>query len=243
MVFLSAAHCGYADDMLTTRPTDSDTGTESRTESAKEDNSGESATGADSTACSHGEIQPSEVLLIGDSWTSLPAPRVGALARDADIIESDEDYVYRARAGATIEEIVQQYDLYIASSDLDVKVVIMNGGGIDTWRGSVSEESVSHVVETFSLYLNRLADDSSVVHLIYALYPDIPGYLDAKALRSPMRAACVESVVPCYFLDLHPLFEGHPEYTRLDTVDPTSAGSDVIAGAIWQIMQGNCIAQ
>jgi hypothetical protein len=258
IVFLAAAQCGYSTDMLTTNSGESGSGTEPRTESTKEIDteetvSSESAnmetesdTGADSAACSHGEILPSEVLLIGDSWISLPGPRVGELARDAGIIASDEDYVYRARVNATIENIVQQYDLYLASSDFDAKVVIMNGGGIEMYLARGAEDSgssVSHVVETFSLFLNQLAGDGSVEYVIYTLYPELldnPGVAD---LHPPMRAACTESVVPCFFFDLQPLWEGHPEYTRMDTLDPTSAGSDVIAAAIWQIMQDDCIAQ
>jgi hypothetical protein len=49
--------------------------------------------------------------------------------------------------------------------------------------------------------------------------------------------------VPCYFIDLQPLWEGHPEYTAADTINPSAEGAEVIAQSIWNVMQQNCIAQ
>jgi hypothetical protein len=231
------------DESTDTEPaadTDSDglADTESETETLDKEDSD-----SDSTVCNHGEIQPSEVLLIGDSWISLPGPQVGELARAAGIMKFDEDFVYRAVAGATIEDIVQQYDRYLAFSGTQVKVVIMNGGAVDTYPTMGSDESISHVVETFSSYLDQLAGEGSVAHVIYVLYSEGSSIPGVAALRPPMQAACAESVVPCHFIDLQPLWEGHPEYTSMDTINPSSVGSDVIAAAIWQEMQDNCIAQ
>jgi hypothetical protein len=261
VVLTAAVQCGYSQDMLTTKTTDGDGGAMPPVDSAEEDDANEPTTfeitdtetatetpdnsesDSDLANCSHGEISPSEVLLIGDSWISLPGPRVGELARAAGVLEIDEDYVYRAVVGATIESIVEQYDSHLASGDDDVKVVIMNGGAVDTYGVGGAEESVSHVVETFTRFLEKLADEGAVEHVIYALYSEgstIPGVAE---LRPRMRAACAESEVRCLFLDLQPLWEGHPEYTSADTINPSSAGQDVIAEAIWQLMQDNCIAQ
>lgn len=242
-VGLTAAQCGYSTDMLTTVSTDSEGDSKAETENegnVEEESDSEAPETAD---CPDDGIEPAEVLLIGDSWISLPGARVGELARTAGIIELDEDYVYRAAAGATIEMIVAQYDNYTSSTDADVKVVIMNGGAVDTYGVNASEESITHVAGTFEQFLDQLAEESDVEHVIYALYSEgstIPGIVE---LRPLMGESCAKSVVPCHFLDLQPLWEDHPEYTSMDTINPSSTGSDAIAGAIWEVMQENCIAQ
>ena len=51
------------------------------------------------------------------------------------------------------------------------------------------------------------------------------------------------STVPCHFIDLQPLWSGHPEYTDGSGILPTDAGAGVLADAIWSVMQQDCIAQ
>ena len=46
----------------------------------------------------------------------------------------------------------------------------------------------------------------------------------------------------CHFLDLQPIWAGHPEYTAPGATVPTEGGI-AIADAIWAIMQEKCIAQ
>jgi hypothetical protein len=55
--------------------------------------------------------------------------------------------------------------------------------------------------------------------------------------------SCEQSAVPCHFLDLDPLWQGHPEYTDGSGVQASEAGAIVIADQIWAIMEANCIAQ
>jgi lysophospholipase L1-like esterase len=47
-----------------------------------------------------------------------------------------------------------------------------------------------------------------------------------------MEQACAESKVPCHFIDLAPLFEGHSEYMGSDGIHPSSAGGKVVADAV-----------
>jgi hypothetical protein len=91
--------------------------------------------------------------------------------------------------------------------------------------------------------LDEVASDGTVEHIVYFLYPELPTIAGVAALRPGMQAACAASTVPCHFLDLQPLWEGHPEYTGGDTIHPSQAGGNVIAESIWAIMQENCIAQ
>ncbi len=261
IVCLTVVQCGFSADILSTTSSDGDTSTEparaSETDvasnvgsdelngtSTESDTPGAESSGSDRGTCSLGEIHPSEVLLIGDSWIAIPGTRVGELARAAGAIEFDEDFVYRAVVGATIEDIVQQYDSYLASVDTEVKVVIINGGAVDIYGAFGSGESISYVADAFSSFLVQLAVEGAVQHVIYVLYGEgtaIPGVAE---LRVPMEAACVESAVPCHFLDLQSQSQWgeHSEYMSIENINPSPTGSDVIAAAIWQEMQNNCIA-
>jgi uncharacterized protein YndB with AHSA1/START domain len=64
------------------------------------------------------------------------------------------------------------------------------------------------------------------------------------ALRPLIEDACEKSPVPCHFLDLRPVFEGrYDEFVQADGLNPTAAGSQATADAIWAILQELCIAQ
>jgi hypothetical protein len=73
--------------------------------------------------------------------------------------------------------------------------------------------------------------------------PELPTIPGVATMRPLFEQACAESVVPCHFLDLQPLWLGHPEYTAPDGIQSSEAGARVIADSIWAIMQDNCIAQ
>jgi lysophospholipase L1-like esterase len=84
-----------------------------------------------------------------------------------------------------------------------------------------------------------------VVKVLYFFYPDPVGssYDSLKAklevLRPMIQNVVTSSTKPvCYWLDLRPTWNGHPEYTS-DGIHPTSAGSQATANAIWAVMQQN----
>ncbi len=245
-----AVRCGYGADLLTTISSEGEPGEETEslipieTPSDSETQTDEGL-GSDSTACVHGEIPPSEVLLIGDSWISLLGTRVEDLAKAGGVLGFGEDFAHRAAMGATIEVIVQQYEAALndASASGVVKVVIMNGGGVDTYGGKGSSESILHVADTFSLFLARLAEEGVVRHVVYVLYSEGSSIPGIPELRPLMQAACRGSAVPCLLLDLQPVWEGHTDYISADTINPSPAGLDAIAATIWQTLKNNCIAQ
>ncbi len=88
-----------------------------------------------------------------------------------------------------------------------------------------------------------LAADATVQDIIYFLYPELSTIPGVAALHPVMQQACAQSTVPCYFLDLNPLWSGHPEYTDSTNLLPSEAGAQVIGDNIWNIMQRYCIAQ
>jgi hypothetical protein len=64
------------------------------------------------------------------------------------------------------------------------------------------------------------------------------------ALRPLVQAACEASVVACHWLDLRDTFAGqYATFVLPDGLNPTAAGSQATAHAIWTIMQRSCAAQ
>ncbi len=197
-------------------------------------------------ACAQARVNATEVLWIGDSWILVPGgqhTRVRDSARAAGAIGANDDYTIGAVAASTIAAIADQYAAQEAGAT-KVKVLIMDGGTWDTILANGSDASVNSVVNTFGQLLAQVANDGTVEHIIYFLTPDLPGIPGVAALRPLLPQACDASTVPCHFIDLTPLWNGHTEYTVPGAIPvPTEAGAIVIADAIWSVMQQSCIAQ
>jgi hypothetical protein len=193
------------------------------------------------SGCVHSEVKANEVIWIGDSWIMIPGDqhnRVRDLAWAAGTIRPNEDYVELAVSGSPIATIVNQYNTREAGS---VKVILIDSGGIDFIQGG--DSAIPNVVNTFNQFLDKVRSDGTVQHIVYFHYPDLMSIPCLGTMWSAMRQDCAGSPVPCYFLDLQPLFAGRPEYIGSDTIHPSLAGAIVIGEAIWYIMQQNCIAR
>lgn len=259
LLSLAALRCGVSTNILTTASKDtgdsdiddsdtddSDSGavseeTDSHTQSDEVIDDSESAL-TDTETCADSGVLPQEVLLIGDSWISVACADLGNNARRADVLDVNEDYVCRAAFGATMDKIVLQYEQYVALNNASVKVVVMNGGAVDTYGTLGTQDSVNNVVNMFQDFLTYLQSEGTVTHVIYALYANVllPPYAD---LETPMRDACIASEVPCHFVELQPVWESNPGYTSYDGINPSAEGATAIADAIWKRMTEQCIAQ
>lgn len=201
----------------------------------------------DTAACpTHGQVKASEVLWIGDSWVATPGDQrwtVRDLARAEGAIGSSDDYVNRSASGTTLAQIVSQYDAQEAGTS-KVKVLIMDGGTWDLYRSGGASGTISSVEDTFTQFLSHIATDGTVEHVIYYLVPRlavVPGISD---LQPGMADICAHGSVPCHFLDLQDIWADHPDYTdAANGIQASVAGAVAIGGAIWKIMQDNCIAQ
>ncbi|HVU04959.1 MAG TPA: SGNH/GDSL hydrolase family protein [Polyangiaceae bacterium] len=56
-------------------------------------------------------------------------------------------------------------------------------------------------------------------------------------------AADPNHTIRCHFVDLVPVFEGHPDYFAPTDIHPNPTGSKAMAKAIWAKMKTDCIAQ
>jgi hypothetical protein len=200
-------------------------------------------------ACPAGQVLASEVLWIGDTWIQIPGTqhtRVRDLARATGAIGPNEDYANEAAPATDMAAIAQQYRTR-ESGATKVKVLLMDGG---TWdpiaaqaKGEPVAPAIDNAVSTFQAFLAQVASDGTVEHIVYFLMPELSKNVGVATMRPLFQQACAASAVPCHFLDLQPLWLGHPEYTAPDGIQSSEAGARVIADSIWAIMQANCIAQ
>jgi len=199
----------------------------------------------DGSPCQPGAIAANEVLWIGDSWLLIPGNQytdVRDLARVAGAIGPNDDFTLAAAAGTTMSMIAGQYDT-AAGGMPKPGVIIMDGGTWDTIVSNGSDASVSAAATAFTQFLSKVASDGTVDHIIYVLCPELANIPRVADLRPLMRNACAGSTVPCYFLDLQPLWVNHAEYTAAGDLFASETGASVVAQAIWSVMQDNCIAQ
>jgi hypothetical protein len=210
-----------------------------------------------SGGCATGEVEPNQVLIIGDSFFAIShqiTAYLEAFARDAGALEVGERY----RDNSTTTEnalamggngIASQYQRGV--DEAAVEVVVMDGGGPDILVTScpapVSEcpAIVDAAAAAEELLVQMAADGVSEV--VYAFYPDPvdAGMLERMdALRLLIEPLCANSAVPCHWVDLRPTLSGAAgEYLSPDGLIPTDAGSEATAAAIWATMQRECIAQ
>ena len=171
----------------------------------------------------HSQVPAGQVVWLGDSWVLVPngEPHTGVrdLARTAGAIGPSDDYTIDAVAAAPMvvpstnggpSAIPTQYASQEASAT-KVKVLIMDGGTWDTITDN-SSATVTNVADSFTQLLSTVGTDGTVTDVIYYLMPDLSGIPGVAPLRPLLEQACTESGVPCHFLYLQPLWQGHPEY-------------------------------
>jgi hypothetical protein len=104
---------------------------------------------------------------------------------------------------------------------------------------------------------------SGVKDVVYFFYPKVPtntifggnnpaGVLDYAMPK--VRAACeaayelsveaaADKPIRCHFVDLVPVFSGHPEFFAVADIHPSPAGSKAMAEAVWTTMKAECVGQ
>jgi hypothetical protein len=207
--------------------------------------------------------------MIGDSYPALSgeiAKHLESLATTAGALASSDMYRTEYRSGANMvggtvmPNIPAQFTKAVTDNP-DIKYVIMDGGGNDillsnpqcitTQPPPQSANCVTVINDAIAAATTLFGamKSAGVKSVIYYFYPHLPTtgkqYVNTTMdYAYPLvQMACAMAPLPCYFIDTRPAFEGHPEYIGPDNIHPTTAGSDVIAGLIWGVMQQQCIAQ
>jgi hypothetical protein len=104
--------------------------------------------------------------------------------------------------------------------------------------------------------------DKGVKDVVFFFYPRVPtgtwlaqdpnGMLDyaLPKIQAECDGAYQESVMAnpaktlrCHFVNLVPVFDGHPEYFAANDLHPNPTGSKAMAAAVWAKMKQDCVAQ
>jgi hypothetical protein len=140
-----------------------------------------------------------------------------------------------------------------ARAERPVRVVVMNGGATDMLNDACASDptpacpAAQAAVRGAELLFERLAADG-VEHVVYFFYPDATNNESLKSgidtLRPLVQNACGKSQVACHWLDLRPIFTGHPDYlVGADGIVFGDAGAQAAATAVFQLMTARCVAQ
>jgi hypothetical protein len=198
--------------------------------------------------CVKGETKGKDVAIIGESFLALThgiTQEIEKQARAAGALGANDHYVDNSVSGTTLanNQIPSQYTKAVQGSGT-TKYVLMDGGGNDCLLNNNGDAAYTAAVSLF-----QTMQQNKTEKVLYFFYPDPIGsqYASLKtcldALRPKMKSLCDGLTSPkCYWLDLRPTWNGHPEYTS-DGIHPTTAGSVATGDVIWSAMQTSCVAQ
>jgi hypothetical protein len=196
-------------------------------------------------ACPTGQVTANQVVIMGDSFYAMSPKyietQIESRARAAGAIGATDVYRNVAVSGQPLSYIASTEWLGIKNTS--VKVVIMNGGGIDAMSSTCPT-----CPTTFQTLLADMAT-AGVGDVFYTRMPE-PGNppgsnatlkANYDVLFPNMEAVCAAATgVRCHWVDLRPV------WTNGDTSDglhPTETGGLHVGNAIWAEMAKDCIAQ
>ncbi|MEI9942497.1 MAG: hypothetical protein WDO69_35230 [Pseudomonadota bacterium] len=208
------------------------------------------------SACMPTNLGASDVLILGDVLIQLSifTPQLEQAAQTAGLLPSGAHYRNEAAGASSLLasgplSIDSEYTS--ARADGPARVIVMDGGATDVLNGQcagmltpdcpAAKAAVSGAEQLFE----RFARDG-VEHVVYFFYGDPidnPSLKDGLDLMRPLlQNTCGRSAVPCHWLDLRPIFAGHPEYVGTDGLVFTDAGATAAAAATFAFMQRECVA-
>jgi hypothetical protein len=207
-------------------------------------------------SCDPPPLGANDLIVIGDTMIARTSftNELEAAAVAAGGIELGQDQHLRDYSSTLTSMLAQGLSNEYTTSQQDgpARVVVMDGGAADMLLDACPDglapdcPEVQAAVEGAELLLGQMAEEG-VEHVVYFFYPDATQNAELKAgldvLRPLVENACGRSPVPCHWLDLRSLFEGHPDYsTGADGLVFSDAGARASAGAVWQLVEERCIA-
>lgn len=209
---------------------------------------GSTGSGGSSGSCQKGQVKPNEVVFMGESFYAIDPQyiqkRIEADAQAAGALAAGAKYRNLAASGQPMSYIAGTEWTNATKDGATVKVVIMDGGGIDCLTSSSCPTCASQ----FTTLLGKMAT-AGVQHVIYTRYPE-PG---APPGSNASLKKCLDTVMPtmqpvcegatgpkCHWVDLRPVFVAGD---TTDGLHPTQSGGNHVGDLIWAEMVKDCIAQ
>ena len=206
---------------------------------------GGGTSGTSSGACQKGQVKPSEVVFMGESFYAIDPQynekRVEADAQAAGALAAGAKYRNVAISGQPMSVVAGEFDTALQGGA--VKFVIMDGGGIDAMSSACPS-----CPDTFKTLLTKMASNG-VQNVIYTRYPEpgnppgsnatLKGNLDT--LMPKMETVCAAATgLHCYWVDLRPVWVNGD---TSDGLHPTQSGGNHVGDLIWSEMVKDCLAQ
>jgi hypothetical protein len=205
--------------------------------------------GAGSGTCEKGQTKGSDVVIMGESFYAIDPQyiqnRIQDDARKAGSLGASDKYHNVAVSGQNMNYIATTEWTAATQGGATIKLVIMDGGGIDCLTGGSTCSSCS---TTFQTLLGKMAT-AGVKDVIYTRYPE-PG--NPPGSNTSLKA-CLDSTMPnmqtvcegskspvCHWVDLRPV------WVNGDTTDglhPTQSGGEHVGDLIWSEMVKDCLGQ
>jgi len=206
---------------------------------------GGGTSGTSSGTCQKGQVKPSEVVFMGESFYAIDPQynekRVEADAQAAGALATGAKYRNVAISGQPMSVVAGEFDTALQGGP--VKLVIMDGGGIDAMSSSCPT-----CPDTFKTLLTKMATNG-VQNVIYTRYPE-PGNppgsnttlkANLDALMPKMQTVCEAATgLHCYWVDLRPVWVNGD---TSDGLHPTQSGGNHVGDLIWAEMVKDCLAQ
>jgi len=207
---------------------------------------GGGSSGTSSGTCQKGQVKPSEVVFMGESFYAIDPQynekRVEADAQAAGALAAGAKYRNVAVSGQTMNYVATT-EWPAATQGGAVKLVIMDGGGIDAMSSSCSS-----CPGDFTTLLGKMAT-AGVQNVIYTRYPE-PGNppgsnttlkANLDILMPKMQTVCAAATgLHCYWVDLRPVWVNGD---TSDGLHPTQSGGNHVGDLIWSEMVKDCLAQ
>jgi hypothetical protein len=209
-------------------------------------------------ACMPTNLEPSDVLILGDVLIELSVftRQLEQAATAAGILTTGEHFRNNAMAVSSFfatSTPAYSFDNQYSNARADgpARVIVMDGGATDVLNGpcagmlSADCPAAQAAVAGAEALFARFAKDG-VEHVVYFFYGDPVGNPTLEdgldLMRGLLQNVCGRSPVPCHWLDLRPVFAGHPEYVGSDGLVFTEAGASAAAAATFAFMQKQCVA-
>jgi hypothetical protein len=206
--------------------------------------------------CERSDTTGAGVVLIGDVMLELTAFDVDlmALARASGAFATDatfRNYAAAAESFLAGDSLTVHAQYARASAEGPATLVIMTGGETDVLQEpcgaapTLDCAELQAAVSGLATLFAELAADG-VRDVVYVFYADPVGRPSILAgldvLRPLAESACATAPLPCHFVDLRVVFEGrYDEFVGADGLVWSEAGAQATAGAVWDLMQSECL--
>jgi hypothetical protein len=207
-------------------------------------------------SCERSDTTGAGVVLIGDVMLELTTFDVDlvALARASGALATDaifRNYAAAAESFLAGDALTIRGQYARAKAESPATLVIMTGGETDVLQEPCGAAPTAECAELqaavggLDALLAEMAADGvrDVVYVFYADPVERPSILAGLDVLRPLAAsACATAPLPCHFLDLREVFEGrYDEFVGADGLVWSEAGAQATAGAVWDLMQSQCL--